>query len=88
MYSNFSTLPLKWVDWRRVNAPKNTDPGSNDAAANAQRLANDPQSKHYYHHPDLGKQARERVEQLIGRIPANIPWLSLPLSNSTINQLP
>lgn len=78
MYSDFSTLPLTWVDWRKENAPQNCDPVSNDAAAREQKLASNPESKHYYHHPDLSKASRETADQLIARIPANIPWFSFP----------
>ncbi|NLY64059.1 MAG: hypothetical protein GX070_03775 [Alcaligenaceae bacterium] len=88
-YSDHASLPLTWVDWIKINYGNATClPHWVKPDPPLIYPEDDPNLKHYYHHPDLGKQARERVEQLIGRIPANIPWLSLPLSNSTINQLP
>lgn len=78
-YSDFASLPLTWVDWIKINYGDATclpewvtpDPPLTYPET-------DPNLKHYHHHPDLSKTTREMIEQLITRIPLDIPWLPLP----------
>lgn len=78
-YSDHASLPLTWVDWFKINYGDATClPHWVQQDPPLIYPEDDPNLKHYHHHPDLSKASRDRIEQLIARIPADIPWLTFP----------
>lgn len=78
-YSDHASLPLTWVDWFSINYGDATClPHWVKQDPPLIYPEDDPNLKHYYHHPKLSKASREQANRFIARIPANIPWLSFP----------